>query len=504
MSQMDESQCYRRSAVLGALASIYNPALQLIVMPLVFKKLGSEVFGVWVMIAAVIAASSIANLGLGEATVKYVALQRANGHIAGVSTVLRTTLSIYLLLGIAACLCLFLSATVLATSVFNAAPALVADIALSLRIGGLAMLLRFWYAVWEAGVRGHDRYDLEALVSIGTATVTSIGSGITVYMGGGLPALVFVNTVSLGLGCIAMGLALRRVAGNFDWFRLGIDRAEAIRELKYGMFTWIQTINGIVTSQLDRLVIGVWLNASAAGYYAVSMQVVQTGHSVLARAGAFVFPLAVRHSERGHAFALKELFSRGMILTTLAGWAVSGGLVFFGPEILALWMGDEFASHATPTLIVLAVWGCFMASSVIPFYYLNAVGGERLNAGFGVLSTSLFLVSTAALIPCFGIVGAAFGRVISLVTSLVTRVILYRRCFPEQHWSAGPMTLAPTAIAMLIALPMLHTSLSSFPAKLALYLSCFMVCTVLCRVVYKRFNSAQPMPTTASTGITNV
>jgi O-antigen/teichoic acid export membrane protein len=253
---------------------------------------------------------------------------------------------------------------------------------------------------------------------------------------------------------------------------------------------WLQTLNGIVLQQLDRLVIGALVGAVAVGYYSVCLQLVQTAHLVLSRASAFIFPLVVRYREENRKEMLWKLFKQGMILTTIAGWLMSGGLLVFGGNFLAVWMGPGFALKATLTLQILAIWSAFLATSIMQFYFLNATGNERLNTVLGGSSSVAFLIAGIFLIQSLGVTGAAWARLLSYSPALVASSIICRRCFNDRRWYVGILLLLPTGVAVTETLLFNNSQMVNTAGGLCMKMILFGIagasCAAVCWLIYGR------------------
>src|SRR5450759_3880972 len=75
------------------------PLLLLLATPFLVSHLGTQHFGIWMLVTALTGMMGVLNFGLGDATVKYVSAYRARNDLQGVARVVRSTLTMYSLLG---------------------------------------------------------------------------------------------------------------------------------------------------------------------------------------------------------------------------------------------------------------------------------------------------------------------------------------------------------------------------------------------------------------------
>ena len=124
-------------------------------------------------------------------------------------------------------------------------------------------------------MRGYDRYDVESLWGTGNAVITTVLAIVCAVLGGKLNVILLVGIAVQAVSFGGLAGAVRRLAGTWRFLEPGFDRSTMKEVFSFGIFTWFQTLNGIVLQQLDRLVVGAYLGAAAVGYYSVCLQLVQ-------------------------------------------------------------------------------------------------------------------------------------------------------------------------------------------------------------------------------------
>ena len=492
-----------RNAIFSVGSTLANPILALVTTPFLFTRLGNDSFGAWALINTLLAVSGAASLGLGDAATKYVALHQARNDNAHVIRVVQCVLTMHWGMAVMIAALLNLFAPWLVKHLFKTTVEGQIDATIALRIGALGFTVRAIYGVLEAVVRGYNRYDLEARWSLFNTVVSNLVAVACVGLGLGLKSVLIGGIVVQLFGAFRLAQVAMGLIGSYTYLRPSLDNAVLREVSSFGVFTWLQALNGIVIMQLDRIVIGAALGAAQLGYYTICLQLVQILHTTLARGCAFLFPLVVKYRENGRQAELGQLFRTGMFLITNTGWLMSGCLLVFGSEFLRIWMGQEFAEQATQSLKALAIWNAFMATSIVPFYFLNATGEERINAVCGWISAGIFVLGAIALIPVAGPLGASLARVLTSVAGLINRTVLLRRVFGDTRWFAGIVTFVPigTAVSLCILLQWTSKGYFGIPRQLAIYLSSSVVCMVASYLVYGRFLGDMWMPQRLKSGL---
>lgn len=478
-----------RNAAASALSASINPVVQLAAMPILFKGLGPEVFGVWILINSVISAGGIATMGMGEAATRFIAIRRADGDQSGIIQIARCVIFFTLALSAVAAAALWIASPTLVTTVFGIDAAHATASITAFRIAACGLVIRLLYGMLEACLRGFERYDIDAVWSTVHTVGATLAAVALVHLGHGIESILLASVLMLFVTSTRLAFALHRLTATWRYLVPGFSPT-TLRELaSFGLFTWMQTINGFLFQQSDRLLIGALIGPSAVGYYSVSLQLVQTVQVILARASGFVFPMASRiYTRSGGGENLWPLCQRALMLTTVVGCSFFAGFIAFADPILSIWMGTDFARQAAGVLAALAVAGAFNAISIVPSILLNATGGERLNAGFGLASVAAFLAAALLLIPMAGPVGAAWARLASAGVSVVARSVLFRRLFAAPGWRCSLLTLLPViaALAPVAGLPFLHTAsmASTFALSLSILGIAIGACYLTSRLTY--------------------
>jgi O-antigen/teichoic acid export membrane protein len=234
-----------------------------------------------------------------------------------------------------------------------------------------------------------------------------------------------------------------------------LDRVIVKEIFSFGIYSWIQGIGGILLGQVDRLLVASLLGTTALSYYAICLQLAQQIHSLLARAVSFVFPMASAIKETGRIDRLRMIYFKGLNFTTVAAITIGLPLFMCSHGILSLWMGQVFADEASSVLRVLVFAMCIMATSIVPYYYLNGTGYVRLNTLFALVSGSIVAIAAFLLIPWLGIVGAAWARIANTPTGILSRTIVHYKVLSDRKWYAGISILSPGFVAFGVGLGLL-------------------------------------------------
>jgi O-antigen/teichoic acid export membrane protein len=419
------------------------PLLWLVATPFFVHRLGIDQYGIWMLANAFLGFSGIFAFGLSDATIKYVSKYRALRDEVGVVRVIRSTLTLYGVLGILAVILVYFISPFLVNRVFNVQHQNITLAVVSLQIGGVGILVRFIDNVFLAVFQGHERYDLAAKVTAPTNVIMIVLAVVCAAMGLGLLAILWTTVLTLAISATVKTIVVRRVLIP-GVYLCPILSKHAIREIfGFGFYSWLQSVGGILLAQADRLIIASLLSTSALTYYAVCLQLAQQIHAPLAKAVGFLFPLASVSRESGEIETMRNVYFKSLRFVTMCAVGIGLPIFVFSESILTLWMGVDFASHAAGILRILTLSFAILATSIVPYYFLNGSGYVRLNTLVGLISGGLVALATLFLISPLGLVGAAWARLFNTPVSLVARTVVHYKVLYDKRWYVSIVIIGP-------------------------------------------------------------
>ena len=434
----------RSNIIWSGAAYLAGPACQLVAAPYLIRHLGSEIYGVLLLVNSVIQMSSLNSFGLGVATVKYVAEYESQKRRHDLVMLLQTTLLLYLVLGGLTVVVLNVLAPVIAERVFNVSPEFRHDAMMGIRIGSVSLLLSLIYSVGQSLCRGLRRHDVESSTAVVGSLVAPVTSCLLVSQGHGLVAVIAASCGALCLNNLLLGWRASRLIGTASWL-LPKFRWENVRRLaSYGFFGWIQMLEWVLISQADRLVISGMIGPAAVTPYAICLQLTQMASGIVAQAFSYLFPLATELYVKKRLVELNRLFLSGMQLTSIASLAISALLFVYGQTILFVWMGNSLGNYDHNLILVLASSAALMGTTIVPFYVLNGAGYVRLNTVFTMSSTAAIFPCSFLFVHWAGAVGMAASKLMTVFPGLVARAITGRLILKDSRIWIGLWQLLPT------------------------------------------------------------
>lgn len=238
------------------------------------------------------------------------------------------------------------------------------------------------------------------------------------------PTAVVLYALSFALACVA-GYALLRTRVPAP-MRTTPPEYMAGPWLRAAVALVVLSGTAIINSQTGVVLLGALDSADAAGLYAVAQRGALLVAFPLAAVNSALAPTVARLWSAGDRVALQRLVTlsaRGLLLGTLP---IAVAFIVLGREILTFLFGAEFAA-ADLTLAILCVGQLVNAATGSVGVLLVMTGHERQATLAMAAGAALNMAVAVALIPGFGVVGAAIAAAASLTVSNLAMLVITRR-----------------------------------------------------------------------------
>ena len=409
----------RRVARNGVLhfASLGIPAVAAIVfVPITVRALGATRFGLLALAWAVAESTGVFDFGLGKATIRFVADATARGR-ERLRDVVAASLITQTAMGIVAGLLFFVLVPLLVHRVFSIGAANLAEAVAMFRVLALHMPVLLFISSLRASLEGAQRFDISTPLRIPSSLASVIVPAWAAGVGYSLPEILWILLVVRLILAALNAIAVRQILIG-HWSRprdFGILR----EMLKYSGWVAISTATGPVLASFDRFAVGSIVGGAALGYYAGAAEAANRFLLVPVTAFSAIFPaLAAVDARDGRQRSLAVTNAARRQLVAVM-FPLCATLFVFGPSLLGVWLGHQFAVSAGTALRVLAVAVFFAAVAILPLALLYGSGRPDLPAKINALQVALHIPITIGLVRLLGITGAAAAVAIMRLEEVV-------------------------------------------------------------------------------------
>lgn len=445
---------YRRRVLRGTVATImansWAMVLGLVTLPLLLSGLGTQAFGVWVLLQTLSVTSgwlSLGDLGLSTSTVRYVAADESAGRHDHARRVAGTALVAFAALGLFwGALVGLLGPRVLPT-LFRVPDGLSAEFEQAVYWFALQTIADFAIQGILAVLEGAQEVDRSRSLEMLRRTLVTGGSAVAAAAGLGLAGVsmvAFVGTTAALVGSLHLLHRRSRLTS-------GRPQLEALRLLvRYGSSVALLRPLGVLHRTMDRMVVGVVLGPSAVALVEIATQLQNGASAVLGASSYAVTPSAAWLDGRGDRHRLRELVENGTRYTLLVTFPVVVLTAVLAGPAVALWVGPDYAA-AVPLVVLAVAYVGVVAPLQVGSNLLVGIGRAHSVIGAAAAGLVLNLGLSLALIGPLGVRGPF---VASLVGAVAVLPLLGRSILGAVDLAPGQFlrsaVLPPAAASMVL------------------------------------------------------
>jgi len=321
--------------------------------PFMVHRLGAANYGLWVLVASLVAYGNLLDLGVGAAVTKYVAELRARGRPDEASDLIATALAMYCVVALLVVLASVPFALVV-PHLFNIAPEQRSDARWVVFLTGLALAVRLPTTTAYAVLRGLQRFDLNNLIGVSATIFQAAAIVAVLLLGGGVVGLAAIAIPLTLLTQVPMLLVIRHIAPDLRFGFRGAQR-RLVRTVA-SVSTSLLVINGasVVKTETDQVVIAAALPLATVAPYSLAQRIGQLPMMLTYQFVRVLFPLASELHGTEDRARLRALYVGSTRLTLALFVPVGAGLMVLAKPFLAAWVGQRFAADAHIAVILIA------------------------------------------------------------------------------------------------------------------------------------------------------
>jgi len=397
------------NAGFGVIDYLSYPVGMLLVAPVVLHRIGVAEYGVWMIATSVISAGSMIAAGFGDACVQRVAQLRATGELSNAPDAVKSILAINALLGTTLACAAWASAPYAATRIAASATVSVGECIGALRIASVLILVRAVESALVGVQRAFEQYRSTVQISTAVRIVTLFAAAVLAWFGFRNVAILSATAVVMIAGVLLQYREARRLLGQVH-LRPSFSSVEARALFRRGFFTWLQTLGGVVSGQLDRILLGTYLGAVAVAPYSLCVQFSHPLYGLTGSALNFLFPYLCRRAVDQPPQILRRTLLKAFAANALLVAVPSALLLMLGEKLIALWGGAALAQSAAPILPPIVIASAFVGLSVTGIYAMQALGLFKQVAYINLAGRAVALFAMIALLRQYGVAGLAVAR----------------------------------------------------------------------------------------------
>jgi O-antigen/teichoic acid export membrane protein len=383
-------------------------------IPNLLATLGQERFGLLTLAWGLIGYAGALDLGVGRAVTQSVARLRAgsNSDVAQIRVILFTAVRITLLAGGVGAILITASSFVGIEKLLKIEDVAPSEIRLSVVFLALALPMQAISATYRGVNEAYLNFKgisvLRVLLGVANFGVPFLISKYTVQMEWLTLGLVLSRALALYFYKI---LAISCVGSNVEGEGVLFSKGVARDLFRFGgWFTLSGLLNPMVATA-DRFFISILVSAAAVSTYVIPYEMVAQSLIFVGAITTVAFPYLSQTivTDPGK---VRDVFLKIMGISLVGMLFVSAVLIFFGGDVLSIWLGKKDVADLYSVVKILAIGLLPYTVGTLCISLLHAHGRTELTAKLNLIEFPLFIFLIYFLVDRYGVVGAAFAWVV--------------------------------------------------------------------------------------------
>jgi O-antigen/teichoic acid export membrane protein len=425
-------------------------------VPLYIKYLGMEAYGLIGVFAMLQAWLALLDMGMTPTLSREMARYTAGAHtVQSIRDLLRSLeiicVAIALLIGIV----IWLSASWLSTHWLQAERLPVAKVAQAISIIGFVVALRFVESLYRGAILGLQKQVWLSAVSAGFATLRWGGAAwVLAWVTPSINAFFIWQGFVSALTIMTFSIAVRRhlpstdQTTRFSWIQL-----RNIWRFAGGMMA--TTLLVLLLTQVDKIILARILSLEMFGYYILAGTVAATLYQITGPITQAYYPRFTELVIKEDTVELITIYHQAAQLITVLVVPAALILVFFGENLLTLWIGNEMLAHNVAPVMALLALGTLLNSLMhIPYMLTLAYGWPGFAVCQNAVAVILLVPAILWAAPLYGAIGAAWiWTILNGGYVLIGMHFVHARLLSKEKWRwYGQDVLLPGLISAIAAL----------------------------------------------------
>ncbi|MDB5190038.1 MAG: hypothetical protein JWN49_364 [Parcubacteria group bacterium] len=383
------------------------------VTPIIVFHLGTRDYGVYIFINTIASLLGLLDLGISTATQKYIAEYSVTAVRDDLKDMLGSVNTLFLGMGTVG-LAIMATMGLVGCQYFNCTADTTFSYPLLFVIAGGIFFVESLNSLYGLVPFALQRFDVSTKIGIAKMTFQQLTIVALVLGGFSLYAILLSTLAYSVIFSFVQRSAARRIlpeARLFFRFKLGQVK-------KLYAFGLSIVINNLSTSSLvhfDRFLIPLMLGPSKLTYYSLPGTISSKVPGLVGSVTAVIFPVATHIQNIGTREQLETLYLRSLRLVTIAAAAFSVPICIFAYPFLRYWLDETFAHESSMILMIFAGTAFLLSLQSHATNFLYGLGKLKAITTISAVMAIINILLLALLLPIYGITGAAWAYVISLL-----------------------------------------------------------------------------------------
>lgn len=444
----------KTGALLSYISIILNNIIGLLYTPFMLRMMGQSEYGLYSLVASVVAYLTILDFGFGNAIVRYTAKFRAENRLKEQYEMFGMFLFLYSAIGLFTLLiglCLYFNVDFLFERSMNMEELNKIRIMMLLMVFNIA--ITFPFSIFGSIITAYENFIFQKIINIVRIVLNPVVMCIMLLMGYRAIGMVVIttlfNVLTLLINCwyCYHRLHIHVIIGRFNWTFL--------KEIMiYSFWIFLNAIMDRIYWSSGQFILGIYAGAKAVAIYAVAISLENIYMSFsTAISGVFLPKITSMITQKQNEKSISDLFIRTGRIQYIVMSFILIGFILFGKPFIILWAGSDYSEAYYITLL-------FFVPLTIPLIQnlgitiLQARNQMKFRSILYVIIAIISLGLSIFLVRYYGGIGCALSTAFALCLGqiIIMNIYYYKKVnidIPAFWKEIGKMSVVPVLIGTI-------------------------------------------------------
>lgn len=377
-------------------------------MPFMVRQLGTETYGLWILVLSFAAYTAFFDFGIRGSVVKYVSEFEAKNDVASLNKVVNTSWLIHSILGLLAVF-LFFTLSNFLDHFFKIEPYLLNDFKICVRLIGLTIGFTLFSNIFAGILEGYKRTDIVSIIEAVFFVIQSLLIVFSVIKRYGIVSLAFIILVVSILKHLTRAMFSFRISHHLKLNPFLFNKKSMKLIFNYSMFLFtFQSVLSFLNT-LPNIILGVFLGPVSITFYSIGERLISYFRTLLFTTSGVLIPFisgfdALKDKERiKKSFVLGSRYSYSIVL--FLGLV----LITMGKPFIKLWMGEDFVAKSYNVLLIMIMPLLFSPTFFTIHALLEGLGRLKEITILTMFQVLLSVILSVIFIKNLKLIGVALG-----------------------------------------------------------------------------------------------
>ena len=410
--------------IIFAISSVFF----LLITPIAIRVMGSEFYGLWAILYAIIQLAGVGTAGMSSIVNKFASESQANSE-ENLGEIIAGGVTIVFFLAILTALVLFAIQNLIVTNLKISSLTFQAQFKNAILIITFSLIPKFISRVYQGFLFSQIKYNLAKQIDL----YYQIG----LWTGIVLISLWQKNLIYISMWCfvisflslIAYVIAVKRTCV----YQFSFNRSVIRSMLRLSGYLFIESSAVTLFQQMDTVLVGMVLGPSIAGIYSVGTSVSVRLSSITGQITEVMIPYAsLKDSLKDHQ-KLYSTFRRLSHYVSLVVSLTGAAAIIWMNELLTVWISADYASKNSNFYRILIIAYCFLSLARPAHQTLTGMGKVKFTSIVYSIATLFMLSSVYFLSQKIGLLGAVLSDCI-MIFLLIYNIYVYHLLDSKKPW----------------------------------------------------------------------